>query len=69
MFRAFFSLRCIRLLLLLLLQVDRERFLIYKQFSLCFVNRYCSLFYVAFWLQDLAKLRVLLIVLLFASAV
>ena len=52
-----------------MLQVDKEKFLIYKQFSLCFVNRYCSLFYVAFWLQDLAKLRVLLIVLLFASAV
>jgi hypothetical protein len=46
-----------------------ERFYIFKQFSLQFVNRFCGLLYIAFWLRDLNLLRSLLVSLLINGAV
>lgn len=42
--------------------------MIYKKFSLQFVNRYCALFYVAVWLRNFDMLRSLLISLLTTGA-
>ena len=38
-------------------EVDAENHKIYKHFALNFVNSYCMLFYVAFWLKDFQRLR------------
>ena len=43
--------------------------LIMKKFAFQFVNRYCALFYVAFYAQDMVRLRSLLIFLLITNAV
>ena len=46
-----------------------EYYLVVKQFVFHFVNRYCALFYILFWLQDMERLRALLISLLVTYAV
>lgn len=48
---------------------DNHKYFVLKIFALQFVNRYCSLIYAAFWLQDLSLLRSLLSMLLIANAV
>jgi hypothetical protein len=45
-------------------KVEAENSLILKHFALEFCNRYCALFYAAFWLRDLDQLRSLLVSLL-----
>jgi hypothetical protein len=50
-------------------KIDHERSLIFKLFSLQFINRYCGLLYIAFWLRDLQLLRSLLVSLLVNGAV
>jgi hypothetical protein len=50
-------------------KIEFEKYYILKQFSLQFVNRYCGLLYIAFWLRDLDMLRSLLISLLVTGQV
>jgi hypothetical protein len=38
--------------------------MIYKKFAMVFVNKFCSLLYITFWLQDVTKLRTALIIML-----
>jgi hypothetical protein len=49
--------------------VDVENHKIYKHFALQFVNSYCMLFYVAFWLKDMKRLEKTLFSLLFVSQI
>jgi hypothetical protein len=41
----------------------------FKLFAFHFINSYCSLFYIAFWLQDMARLRSMLMSLLLTKQV
>ena len=38
-------------------KIDLENHRIYKHFALQFVNSYCMLFYIAFWLKDFERLK------------
>jgi hypothetical protein len=38
-------------------EVDAENHKIYKHFALTFVNSYCMLFYISFWLKDIVRLK------------
>jgi hypothetical protein len=48
---------------------EHHKYFVLKIFALQFINRYCSLIYAAFWLQDLSLLRSLLSMLLITNAV
>mmetsp|Transcript_3345 Transcript_3345/g.5234 ORF Transcript_3345/g.5234 Transcript_3345/m.5234 type:complete len:960 (+) Transcript_3345:112-2991(+) len=48
---------------------EKEHHLIIKQFAFQFVNRYCALIYVAFYLRDLERLRTLLASMLITNAI
>lgn len=50
-------------------RIEAENNLVLKRFLFQFVNRYCALFYTAFYLQDFDRLRSLLLSLLLMSAV
>lgn len=50
-------------------RVEAEYNLIIKRFVFQFVNRYCALFYTAFYLQDIEKLKSLLLSMLLVNAV
>lgn len=49
-------------------RIEAESNLVLKRFLFQFVNRYCALFYTAFYLQDIEKLRSLLLSMLLMNA-